>query len=89
MKAKTKGLAITFIGFLSMTVLSLILIMIDPKSSSLSNIQYRHRRAFIIGIDGIGNLPKTVETAKFVASYLKLQIPKTWEGYDLYPEFQC
>lgn len=62
MKAKTKGLAITFIGFLSMTVLSLILIMIDPKSSSLSNIQYRHRRAFIIGIDGIGNLPKTVET---------------------------
>ena len=29
------------------------------------------------------------DTAKFVATYLKLKIPKSWEGYDLYPEIQC
>lgn len=37
-----------------------------PNNSNYSNIsnmnQVRHRRAFIIGIDGIGILPKTVET---------------------------
>lgn len=60
-----KGLIIIFSGFLIMTLLSLILISIKPKSyinfPNDSN-QYRHRRAFIIGIDGIGNLPKTVDT---------------------------
>lgn len=29
------------------------------------------------------------DTAKFVASYLRLKIPETWDGYDLYSQLQC
>lgn len=59
------GLFVIFLGFLIMTLLSLILMSINPKSHinfPNNTNHFRHRRAFIIGIDGIGNLPKIVDT---------------------------
>lgn len=54
---------VMFTGFFIMTLFSLFLVLIEPKPDNDFPVKPpRHPRAYIIGIDGIGNLPKTVET---------------------------
>ena len=57
-----KVLGILFFGLLIMTILSLILMLITPEPDIKFPYNNHHPRAFIIGIDGIGNLPQTVDT---------------------------
>lgn len=60
---QSKVLRLVFIGFLSMIILSLILILIFPQSEiDFPNNNIQHPAVFIIGIDGIGNLPQIVDT---------------------------